>query len=91
MNIIPLRLKTTNGITVQAEDYSAHGIENPYRLTAFIPTHEGKQKYRTVQFTFGSMKAAMDACYDLAYSGNKLKDYTSKLTEPENERYIRNL
>lgn len=88
---IPLRLKITSGITAQAEDYSADGIENPYRLTAFIPTQSGKPKFRPVQFTFDSIDAATDALYNLTYTGKKLKDYASKLIEPDNERYIRNL
>lgn len=88
---IPLRLKIMNGITAQAEDYSADGIENPYRLTAFLPNREGKQKFRPVQFAFDSIDAATDALYNMTYSGKKLKDYTSKLIESDNERYIRNL
>lgn len=83
-----LRLKITSGITVQAEDYSADGIENPYRITAFIPTRDGKQKYRSVQFAFESIKAATDACYDLTYSGKTLKDYASRLMEPDNKRFL---
>ena len=88
---IPLRMKIMGGITVQAEDYSADGIENPYRLTAFIPNREGKQKYRPVQFAFGSIQEATEAVYSLTYSGKKLADYTKKLIEPDNETYIRNL
>jgi len=85
---ITIRLKIVNGITVQAEDYSADGIENPYRVTAFIPTRDGKPKYRPVQFAFGSIKEATDACYELTYSGKTLKDYASKLMEPDNKRFL---
>ncbi|PKM39019.1 MAG: hypothetical protein CVV04_11895 [Firmicutes bacterium HGW-Firmicutes-9] len=83
-----LRLKTMSGIYAQAEDYSADGIENPFRLTAFIPNYDGKPKFKPVQFAFGSMAEVSNAIFALTYSGKKLKDYASKLIEPDNERLL---
>lgn len=88
---IPLRTKTRSGITAQAEDYSADEIERPYRITAFLPMRDGKQKYRPVRFAFTTMETAVNALCDMTYGSAKLSDYASKLIEPENERYIRNL
>ena len=86
-----LQGKTRTGIKVFTEDYSEDGVDKPYRMTASIPTASGKPKYKPVQFAFASMTEANNVLFNLGHSGARLRDYTKKLIEPDNERYIRDL
>ena len=86
-----LQMRTRFGIKAQTEDYTDDGVDKPYRMTAFIPTENGKPKFRAIQFAFASMQDANTVLFNLTHGGGRFRDYTSKLIEPENERYIRNL
>jgi len=88
-----LQGKTRDGIKVKTEDYSDSGVDKPFRMTASIPISRlgGKQMYKPVQFAFESMTEANNVLFNLQHAGARLRDYTKKLIEPDNERYIRNL
>jgi len=86
--------KTREGIRLKTEDFSEDRVDKPFRLTASIPTYRfgGNQTItRLVQFACESMTEANNVMFTLQYGGARLRDYTKKLIEPDNERYIRNL
>ena len=88
-----LQGKTREGISLKTEDYSADGIDNPYRMTAIVPAFlfGKKATQKPIQFAFASMTEANNVLFNLQHGGARLRDYTKKLIEPDHEQYIRNL